>query len=290
MILFYYLYRAAQFLAIHLPLKGGYWLAETIADIKYYLWPKDTKKVKKNLRLILGKNNLEINRISRQVFKNFGRYLVEFFRFHMIDKDYIDSNIKIVGLENIDKSLSFKKGVVVLSCHLSNWELGAAAMAMNGYPMTAVVINHKFKKIDDIFKTQRASKGIEIFELGGAFIKCLNALYNNKLVAVLGDVDFARHGIKMKFFNKTTSIPKGPAMLSLKTGAAIVPGFMVRKDKDKYELIFEKPISYQPTGKIEYDVLKLTEKIVESMENYIRRYPSQWLMFREFWTEPGEVI
>lgn len=290
MLFFYCLYRLAQFLAMYLPLNISYKLAVFSADVKYYFSKTDRNSVKSNLRLILGKEPFEIDRLAKEVFRNFGRYLVDFFRFPKIDSEYIDANVEISGIENVREALLLKKGAVMVSSHIGNWELGGAVFAIMGNPLAAVVVNHKYEKINELFINQRLSKGIDVIPLGGAFKKCLGALSKNKGVAVLGDVDFSGHGIKTKFFNKITKIPKGPAMLSLITGAPIIPCFMIRKNSYKYQFFFEKSISYKPTGKIDFDVTYITKKVVEIMETYIRKYPSQWLIFREFWSEPGEVI
>ena len=100
---------------------------------------------------------------------------------------------------------------------------------------------------------------------------------------MLGDRDFSNHGIVTDFFGKKTMIPKGPAAFSVKTGAPIVPGFLLRMPDDTFELRFDKPVSYRATGDRETDEKEVTGLCVKVIEDYIRRYPSQWYMFRRFW-------
>ena len=78
-------------------------------------------------------------------------------------------------------------------------------------------------------------------------------------------------------------IPKGPAAFSVKIGTPIVPGFLLRMPDDTFELRFDKPILYRATGNREADEKKIIRLCVKVIEDYIRRYPSQWYMFRRFW-------
>jgi KDO2-lipid IV(A) lauroyltransferase len=85
------------------------------------------------------------------------------------------------------------------------------------------------------------------------------------------------------FFGKKTLIPKGPATLSLLTGAPIILGFVIRQKDDHFNLVFEKPIVPVSTGDKEKDIYNLTRKYLDVIERYIRQYPNHWLMFRKFW-------
>lgn len=122
----YYLYVIGTFLAKILPLKMAYGLASAVSHSYYWLAKKDRKEMADNLRMVLGKDTDKktIKSHIKIIFLNFAKYLGDFFRFTTFTKEYIEKNVEVTGLENIDNCLKKNKGVIVLSIHLGNWEMG----------------------------------------------------------------------------------------------------------------------------------------------------------------------
>ena len=156
-------------------------------------------------------------------------------------------------------------------------------ISLLGYKFNAVALDHKNKLINNFFIGQRARTGVKVIPLGSALRRCFSALDKGEVLALLGERDFSNHGIVTDFFGKKTLIPKGPAAFSIKTRAPIVPGFLLRMPDDTFELIFDKSLSYRATGNREADEREVTDLCVKAIEGYIRKYPSQWYMFRRFW-------
>jgi len=280
----YILYRTGQFLALFLPLKIGYGLAVLISDIRYIFAYQDRRIVRENLKAVFPeKSGREISRIRINIFRNFAKYLVDFFRFSRIDKDYIKKHVRLEKMDNFDQALKKGKGVIVLTAHFGNWELGGIVIALSGYPFWAVVLPHKHERENRFFDFQRQRKGVKVIHLGHAVRGCLNALRDNEMVALVGDRNFTGSGIIVDFFNKPTVFPEGPAAFYLKTGAPIVPGFMFRNKDDSFTLRIEQPLEFQATGDKKEDLKKLTALYKGIFERYIRQNPEQWYMFRKFW-------
>ncbi|MFA5338744.1 MAG: lysophospholipid acyltransferase family protein [Candidatus Omnitrophota bacterium] len=278
------IYRLGQFLALALPLNAVYAVAAFLAKLQYSFSRKDRLTVYGNLRAIFpDKDEEEIARIAKEVFVNFAKYLVDFFRFEKVDKKFLAEKVKVTGRENLDQSLKEGKGVIALSAHIGNYELGGAVISLLGYRFNAVALDHDNKLINDFFIGQRARTGVQVISLRSALRSCFEALDRGEVLALLGDRDFSNHGIVTNFFGKRTMIPKGPAAFSVKIGVPIVPGFLLRMPDDTFELIFDRPISYRAIGNREADEKKVTGLCVKVIEDYIRRYPSQWYMFRRFW-------
>jgi len=280
----YLLYKLGQSIALAVPPRIGYRIATFISDVRYIVARKDRRAVTDNLKAIFpDMPEREIRRIRIRVFRNFAKYLFDFFRFSKIDLDYIKKNIKIENIHYFDEALAKGKGVIALTGHLGNWELGAVMIALLGYPLWVVALEHQDKKVNDFFVEQRQSKGIKLMFLGKAARQCLRVLKENKILALAGDRDFTEKGVVVEFFGKNALLPLGPAAFSLTTGALIVPGFMMRNSDDSFTMKVEKPIIFSPTGDKEKDRAALMRKYVEVFEGYIRRYPDQWYMFRRFW-------
>jgi KDO2-lipid IV(A) lauroyltransferase len=280
----YLLYRIGQLIALNLPIKLGYKIAIFFSDLHYLFASKDRRLVKENLKVIFPeKSSREIRRIRLRVFRNFAKYLVDFLRFQKLDAQYIKKNIRFENRHYFDEALSRGKGVVVLSAHLGNWELGSAIVAILGYPFYVVALPHKNKKVDAFFNEQREGKGIKVVPLGRAVRTCLNALKENKMIGLVADRDFTEKGIIIDFFGKPAYFPEGPAAFALKAGAVLVPAFMLRNKDDSFTLKIEKPLEFSPGAKENNALAELVKKYKVIIEDYIRRYPDQWYMFRKFW-------
>jgi len=285
-VLNYYIYRFGQFIALTLPIRVVYAIAVFLADLHYFLAFRDRRFVKANLRVIFPeKPDQELRKISRQVFRNFAKYLADFFRFEKLDLDYIEKNVKLENMHYFDAALAGGKGVVVLTAHLGNWELGGVVIALLGYPFWAVALPHKNKKVNAFFDTQRNRKGVKVISMGKAVRSCISEIRNNHMVALVGDRDFTDKGIVIDFFGKPTHFPEGPAALSLMTGSIIVPGFMLRNPDDSFTLRIEKPVEFFPSGNKAKDLAGLITVYKNIIEDYIRQYPEQWYVFRSFWVK-----
>ncbi|MFA4854568.1 MAG: lysophospholipid acyltransferase family protein [Candidatus Omnitrophota bacterium] len=282
----YYIYRIGQFIALILPLRLVYAIAVFLADLHYLFAFRDRRFVRNNLRAIFpDKSNRHLRKINRMVFRNFAKYLADFFRFEKLNRQYIDKNIKLENLHYFDAALSRGKGVVVLTAHLGNWELGGVVIAQLGYPFWVVALPHKTKKVNDFFDAQRNRKGVKVIALGKAIRSCISEVRNNHMVALVGDRDFTGKGIPVDFFGLPTHFPEGPAALSLMTGAPIVPGFMLRNPDDSFTLRIEKSVEFSPTGDKAKDMAALVAAYKNIFEDYIRKYPEQWYIFRRFWVK-----
>jgi len=269
-----------------LSVKSAYGVACAIADIWCLVSTADRRAVRCNLERITGlKDQGELKRMTRQVFRNFAKYLVDFFRSSKIDDEYIKRFVKVEGLDNLDEALSKGKGVILLSAHIGNWELGALVLSRLRQPVMAVALTHGDKRINDFFTRQRVAGKVKPVKIGISLRSCYEELKNNGLVALLGDRDFSKNGIYMDFFGRPSLIPKGPAVLSERLQAEIVPTFMVREKDDTFRFIFE-PSLKRPSGIGEDDRLKeIMKGYVSVIERYVKMYPTQWYMFKREWSE-----
>lgn len=283
----YILFRIGRRLALTLSPSAGYNVANAVADFFYCFAKEDKKNLRHNLKIATGVTDKQLLRkYTRSIFRNFAKYLADFFRLEKIDSNYMRAHITITGRENLERALAKGKGVVALSAHLGNWELGAAAVANLGHTFCPIALAHKDKRVDDFFARQRAFRGIKVVAPGSAQLKnCFKLLKGNGVLAIVADRDFTDTGISVKFCGRNAIMPKGAAAFSLKTGAPIVPVFLLRRGSGlDYELIFDKPIEENPTGDKVADLKNLMEKCLSTLEAYVKRFPDQWCVFRKIWT------
>jgi lauroyl/myristoyl acyltransferase len=280
----YFLYRFAQFLVVHLPQRAAYGLAVFVSDLHCWLSPRERRWVANNLRIILNSDQ-DLPSHTREIFRNFSKYLVDFLRMGKINKGNLEDFITVENLHYIDAELKKGRGAIIVSAHMGNWELGGVAMSLLGYPVLVVALEHHSRVVTKFFNNQRNMQGVEVPSFKNAGKRCLEALKDNKVVALVSDRDFSKTGIVAKFFGKDTLFPKGPAVFCRRLNTAIVPGFVVRQDDGRFKLIFNPPIEPIITENEERDHQEITQKCARAIEDYVRRYPDQWSVFREFWIQ-----
>lgn len=279
-----FVYAAGSALVLFLPLKLSYRIANIVSGIIYIFARDDRKALAHNLRIALGINdNKIIQQHIKSIFRNFAKYLIDFCRYEKLDSEYWRKYIAVSGKENLDRTLREGKGAISVSAHLGNWELGAAMVAKMGYPLHIIVMEHSDKKINDFFEKQRNFCNVKPIGLGSQLKNCFKVLKNNCVLGIAGDRDFTNTGIPAPFFGHTARLPKGAASLCLKTGASIVPTFLVRKDDDRFELCFEAPIKAEVTGNKEDDIRGIMRKYFLVIEKYVKKYPDQWYAFQRIW-------
>lgn len=283
----YYLYKFGQFCVTRLPLKAAYRIAVFISDWHYRLSFRDRRSVRNNLKIILSSHD-RLPGQTREVFRNFGKYLVDFFRMaRRLDLEFIKSNVKIKNIEYLECILKEGNGGIVLTAHIGNWELGGMILCLLGYPIVGIALPHKERSVNNLFNRQREAKGMMIVQTYEAMRKCVDIIKSNKLVGLLADRDFSQNGEIMDFLGKKAFIPKGPAIFSRKTGCPIVPVFLIRDPDNTFTMTFEEPI-YPPKDNEETERLSIFSTMrayTDIIERKIKEHPTQWLMFREFWVQ-----
>ncbi|MBI4308971.1 MAG: lysophospholipid acyltransferase family protein [Candidatus Omnitrophica bacterium] len=282
----YYLYQIASFIARIIPLRMAYALAVRIADLHYLFSRTDRKAVEANLKVILGTDPVP-PAMARQVFRNFGKYLADFFTMtKYLNADFIKTRVQVRDSGYLNEALSGGKGCVLVGAHLGSWELVGGVLSLLGYPLSVIALPHNDPKVNKFFNDQRAFFGVTVIPSTAAIRRCMEQLNANRCVGILAERDFSQQGMVMDFLGRPTMIPRGAALFSLKTGAPIVHVFMVRDGNDGFHITFERPIypSSGADGKITDEDLKfLIGQYIKNIEAQIRRHPTQWLMFREFW-------
>jgi len=311
----YRCYRVGQWLALTLPLAVSYWCAARLADLQSLVAAADRHAVQRNVAAILGAGHPGLPRVAREVFRNFARYLVDFFRFQRVDEDFCRRRVTVVGRDHVDQALTQGRGAILLSAHLGNYELGAVVASVLGYPVTVIALNHRDPQIDAFFQRQRAVRGVRSIPVGMALRQGFLALRRNELLAILGDRDFFDHGITVEFLGRRMKVPQGPALFSIRTGASIIPAFLLREpDGVRFRFVFERPLTPSPASPPEAasvgrplgpkvgdgvtlqrtadearEVARLTQAGLAVIEQYVRRYPTQWYLFRDF-DRPGPWV
>lgn len=282
-------YRLFAFLACRLPRGAAGKLAWTLAWLRWLTTPVLRRRIRENYLVALRQEHFEpaeISRLARRAYFNFALYLVEFFASPGLNPGNIRERISVRGEEHLEKAFARGRGVISLTAHLGNWEMAGIATSLLGYPVTAVALAQPDPGVNRLFMSRRRSKGVRIFLLGGSARMLLSALRRNELVAILNDRVFGPPSVRVPFFGLETDLPAGPAQMAVRTGASVVPGFMVREN-GRLVLCFEPGMVPDASLPAPAAVSGLLRDFVACLEKYITRYPDQWLVFSRVWERPA---
>ena len=281
----YISYRLVQLIVSFLPLKFAYFIAEVLGRISYYFAHGAREVLRENLRGVFRDwTERELSECVRCNFIQFGKFLADFFYTSKLDSQNINKVVDIENEEYMGEVLARKRGVIGVTAHIGNWELSGIAVALRGYPISAVALSHEEERIDAIFVGQRESKGLKVIPLGKAG-RIMRALLRGEIVAILGDRDVTSQGIRMSFFGKQAVFPRGMPALAVRTGANILPGFAIRQKDNRYKLVFEKPFCADLSKNTDETGREVLVKWIGVLEKYIILYPEQWFMYHRVWDE-----
>ena len=271
-------YRLTEWLSPRLPLHTAFRLAQQAADIQWRRRPGAREAVKTNLSRLLETPAEDQAAAGRDVFRNFARYLVEFFAIRRPEPPAL----AIEGGAHLERCRAGGRGAILLTGHLGNWELGAVFIRRLGIPVTVVALPHADPRTDRLFTRQRQRCGVNAVPLGAqAARRSLRRLKAGDLLGVPGDWDVTGAGLPVPFGSGSLTMPRGPAVLSLRSGASVLPVFLIREGNWAFRLFVEPPIRPDGGGTGDAVVWSLTRRYADVLERYVKRFPEQWLMFHE---------
>ena len=289
----YLLLKAFSLLVNLLPEGFALWCGKDLGSIFYYLdW--DRRKVAlENLHVAFGaeKTKKELVAIARRTFENLGMMAVEFFRIPRMDVESFKKRVKIEGLEEALKLFEKGKGILLVLSHFGNWEMMGIMSKLIGNPiMVLAKPMKKNKRIDRFITDIRSAAGLEVVSSIKASRTVIKALSRNRVVGILIDQRAKRsEGIWADFFGKKAPTTPGLAALAMKTGAPVVPVFMVRNGFGKHRLIIQEPLELIRTGDIKKDVEANTQLFNHTLESMICQYPDHWFWVHRRWERKKKV-
>jgi phosphatidylinositol dimannoside acyltransferase len=248
----------------------------------------------RHLRRVVGPgvSDAEVASITRRAFLNYARYWFEGARLPVLGPDMVADRMFVeTGWEHVVAGMQAGNGVIMALPHIGSWEWGGAWLAIQGYPMTSVAEPLRPPAMYDWFVSQREAMGLTIVPLGAeASGVLLRALRAGKLVGLLCDRDIGGNGIDVEFFGERTTMPAGPALLALRTGAPILPTAVYSGPGLEHTAVIMPPVPAARTGGLRQDVARVTQLVAHDLEWLIRRAPHQWHLFQPNWPSDGAAV
>jgi KDO2-lipid IV(A) lauroyltransferase len=230
------------------------------------------------------KDKREVERIARASYAHLGRTSIE----TAVLPSYSAAEIvslfdRVDGWNLVEERLARGKGLIVVTGHLGNWELGGAYLAARGLPIDAVARHMANPLFDDYLTSTRQRIGMTVVHDEDAVRRVPRSLRSGRAVAFL--VDQGAVGLAstwVPFFGRYAKTPRGPAVFALRLGTPIVFGAALRQPSGRYELTFE-PVDVVETGDREADVDRIVADYTTTLERWIRKAPEQYFWHHRRW-------
>jgi Kdo2-lipid IVA lauroyltransferase/acyltransferase len=239
-----------------------------------------------NLRLAFPDlDERERRSIRRGAFRNLGRLLGEVSQFPRLSRENISSIVVYEGLENYLSAVAEGRGVILLTGHIGAWELSVYAHSIYGHPMSFLARRIDNPLVERLAESYRARYGNRSIDKRGSVREVLKTLKSGGVVGILADLNTSREeGVFCDFFGVEACATAGVATLALRTGAVVLPGYLIWDEKARiHRLHFEPPIETINTGNQKEDVITNTARYAKVLESIIRRHPDQWLWIHRRW-------
>ncbi len=269
------------------------WIAGGIAWTVYALFGRLLRVGERNLQLALPELSSKArNDVLRGVYRHLGWQLVEFCRMPRYSAQNIQGWIRTEGLDHYLAAQAKGKGVLILTGHLGAWELSSFYHSLMGHPMGMVIRRLDNRMLDDFVNGIRCLHGNYVLHKDDFARGLMMAMRNGEAVGILMDTNMTPpQGVFACFFGIEACTASGLAHVALKTGAAVLPGFLVWEAAEQnYVLHFGPELQFVQTGQPKEDVLAATQQCNDVLESWIRRYPDQWLWIHRRWKTrpPGD--
>jgi KDO2-lipid IV(A) lauroyltransferase len=258
----------------------------SFAQLIYLLHPRLRHVGMRNLALAFPeKTNSERARILRGVFTSLGRQLAEVCHFPKYTLKSVNQIIVYDGFENYERAHARGKGVLFLTAHFGGWELSAFSHSMHGHWMHVVMRAMDNVYLDRLIRKYRTMHDNTVVDKDDFVRGLLAAMKKGEVVGILMDTNMTPpQGIFVNFFGIPACTASGPARIALRTDAAVVPTFTIWDPAlRKYRLRFDPAVELIRTSDNEADIIANTQMFTKIIEDYVRRYPEQWLWVHRRW-------
>ena len=224
-------------------------------------------------------------RILRGEFTSMGRQLAEVCLFPKYTRENVSRVVVYDGFENFERALARGKGVLFLTGHLGGWELSAFAHSLYGHPLHVVMRPLDNVYLDRLTRQYRTLHGNSMIDKDDSARALLAAMKNGETVGILMDTNMTPpQGVFVDFFGIPACTASGLARIVLRTDATVLPGFTIWDPVlRKYRLRFDPPVELVRTGDDDADTVTNTQRFTKIIEDYVRKYPDQWLWVHRRW-------
>ena len=275
-------------LAEWLSLKSLYLVAGILGGIGFYLMKKRRQIAYRNTQIAFGnsKTKRECDEIVKTTFRDSAKNAMEVAKLIHTDPHFLRELISIDGLDHLDNALNQGKGVVALSAHMGNFALIGPRLILEGYPFSLIARDPKDKILAKTLLDYRNTLNIDSIPdkpRRACVAKSLASLKKNGILFLQIDQNASSQDLWVDFFGWLVPTFRGPVVFSFRTGAPILPMFIIRDASNHHKLIIKPPFKLINTENKEDDIHQNIARLTKLIEAYIKQYPTQWWWFHRRW-------
>ncbi len=226
-----------------------------------------------------------VQQATTAAFSSYARYWLESFRLPALGENTLDRGIDVPAYHHVEEALERGNGVILALPHLGGWEWAGFWMAtVNRLPISVVVEPLHPPELFEWFANFRERLGMRVVPLGpDAGREVLGALRRNEIVCLLCDRDLTSDGIEVSFGDEQTTLPAGPALLALRSGAALLPTAVYFRPRGRHLGTVRPPVDVTRRGRLRDDVAAVTQRLADELVTLIAAEPHQWHLFGPNW-------
>ncbi len=225
----------------------------------------------------------EIRELSRRIFMNFGITLVEMLQCTFMSHEEVLNALRVEGEENFNKAFKSNRGIVIVSAHMGNWEVGLHITNYYGKPMLGVAAKTRYGWADILLSRSRNRLGNTIIDKKGALPKITEGLRRGEVIGMLIDQSRRKHGVEVTFFGRKATASPAAALLALRCNSLVLPAFCVRRSDGQLTIQVKTPFELTRTGDLRSDIQSNTQRMIDVVEAMVRTYPDQWFWLLKPW-------
>jgi len=260
-------------------------IGEALGSLVYHLDGKHREIAHSNLKMAFGDrlHDAELKEIAKASFKHFGKVFADIIKVRHMKQDKVLQILSIEGTEHLKKAMRKRRGVLVFSAHLGNWEMATAPVSRMG-KVNVIARPLDNRMMEKELLQIRKKWGANVIYKQQAARSVLRALRANEMVAILIDQNTVRdQAVFVDFFGKSAATTPSLAAFFLKTDAPIVPVFCYPSEGGMYQVKIYPPLEIGVTGREKQDILKITQLCTKIIQNRIQENPKIWFWFHNRW-------
>src|ERR1035438_6119119 len=257
-----------------------------LAWVVYLLHVRLRQVGMRNLALAFPeKSEVERARILRAEFASLGRQLAEVCHFPEYTLENIEQVVVYDEFKNYEQAYARGKGVLLFAGHFGGWELSSFVLSMHGHWMHVIMRGMDNVYLGALILRYRTMHGNKAVDKDDFVRGLLSAMKAGEVVGMLMDTNMTPpQGIFVDFFGIPACTASGLARIALRTDGAVVPGFTIWDPAlRRYRLRFDPAVELIRTGNLEADIAANTQRFTKVIEDYVRKYPDQWLWVHRRW-------
>jgi KDO2-lipid IV(A) lauroyltransferase len=270
-------------------------ISRAVGGAYFRVRPRYREAIRSNLSVILGEppDSEAVERAAAEMVRGHSSAWFDFLQFVLRPREAALLIESVVGFSRLVEARLEGRGVVLLTAHLGNWEIGSFMLAEVRQPIHVVLVPDMFSGVERVRRRLHAGAGvteIPVDRTVAPTLAVLRALSANAIVAMQGDRDFDNTGIAVPFCGRNAYFPRGPLRVAMATGAVVLPAFIVRVPDGRYRAVIEEPLAVERTGPRDAAMRTNLQRYVAVLERYVRLYPEQWYCFYPFWDDPSRSV